>query len=271
MKIGAISDLHIDRNPKLEVQAYLASLTKVAMKRDIDILLIAGDISNHFQESYQFIRELQYKLSIPVLFVPGNHDYWVPDNSITSEEIYEFYAKQPECLIGKPYIINNDWAIVGHTAWYDYSYADNKFEIERIERGKYYGATWQDKVKIDWQMDDRTLSQFTAKQTKNDLEKVSDKNIILMTHIVTHPQFVVPTPHRIFDFFNAFIGTRDFDSLYKNFSIKYSIMGHVHFRKTLFDNGVTYMCPCLGYRREWRTDNIEEEMNHALVDFVIEE
>lgn len=269
MKIGAISDLHIDRNPKLDAQAYLESLIRVVKKRDIDILLIAGDISNHFQEGYQFIRELKYNISIPVLFVPGNHDYWAPDDAITSKEIYEFYAEKPECLIGKPYEINDEWAIVGHTAWYDYSYADDKFDLERIERGKYYGATWQDKVKIDWQTDDRALSQLAATQTEKDLASVSDKNIILMTHIVTHPQFVVPTPHRIFDFFNAFIGTRDFDSLYQKYPIQYSIMGHVHFRKAIVDKGITYMCPCLGYRREWRTDDIDTEMNHALVDFDI--
>ena len=37
-----------------------------------------------------------------------------------------------------------------------------------------------------------------------------------MTHIVTHRKFAVPMPHRIFDYFNAFIGTSDFDEIYTN-------------------------------------------------------
>jgi hypothetical protein len=41
------------------------------------------------------------------------------------------------------------------------------------------------------------------------------------------------TPHRIFDFFNAYIGTKDFNYIYDSYNIQYSIMGHVHFRKTL--------------------------------------
>ena len=65
-----------------------------------------------------------------------------------------------------PYVINDNWAIVGHTAWYDYSYADKKFEETRLKR-KYYGATWQDKVKIDWDEDDTILSKRLSMLNKN--------------------------------------------------------------------------------------------------------
>ena len=100
-------------------------------------------------------------------------------------------------------------------------------------------------MKIDWDIDDRVLSK-EAKQIQEDLDQVKDKHIILMTHIVTHPKFIVPMPHRIFDFFNAYIGTKDFDEFYSTYSIRYSIMGHVHFRKMINENGITYICPRLG-------------------------
>ena len=153
-------------------------------------------MSNDYLQSYQFIQDLKEKCRIPILFVPGNHDYWTSEASLSSKQIYEFYASKPDCLIGKPYVVNDHWAIAGHTAWYDYSYADDKFDLDRIKRGKYYGATWQDKVKIDWDIDDRVLSK-EAKQIQEDLDQVKDKHIILMTHIVTHPKFIVPMPHRI--------------------------------------------------------------------------
>lgn len=41
-----------------------------------------------------------------------------------------------------------------------------------------------------------------------DIKNVDDRNIILMTHVVTHPQFVVPTPHRIFDFLMHLLGRK---------------------------------------------------------------
>ena len=92
-------------------------------------------MSNDYLQSYQFIQDLKEKCRIPILFVPGNHDYWTSEASLSSKQIYEFYASKPDCLIGKPYVVNDHWAIVGHTAWYDYSYADDKFDLDRIKEG----------------------------------------------------------------------------------------------------------------------------------------
>ncbi|BBD89175.1 metallophosphoesterase [Staphylococcus caprae] len=269
MKIGAISDLHVDRHPKLEQDEYLNVLSQVIQHRKLDILLIAGDISNDYQMSYHFIKQLKDNINIPTYFIPGNHDLWSDDSDKTSTEILDYYKSKEECLIGRPFIINDEWAIVGNTGWYDYSYADTRFTQDKIQKGKHYGATWQDKVRMDWSLSDQQLSKIAANKVEEDIKQVCNRNIILMTHIVTHPQFVVPTPHRIFDFFNAFIGTHDFDAIYEAYPIKYSIMGHVHFRKEIKENGITYLCPCLGYQRQWRTPDMVMEMNHALVDFDI--
>ena len=35
-----------------------------------------------------------------------------------------------------PIIINDQYAIVGHVGWYDYSYADNRFSQQKIASGK---------------------------------------------------------------------------------------------------------------------------------------
>lgn len=123
------------RHPKLEPQAYLDALVYIVEQRNIELLLIAGDMSNDYLQSYQFIQDLKEKCRIPILFVPGNHDYWTSEASLSSKQIYEFYASKPDCLIGKPYVVNDHWAIAGHTAWYDYSYADDKFDLDRIKEG----------------------------------------------------------------------------------------------------------------------------------------
>ncbi|MBO1221095.1 metallophosphoesterase [Staphylococcus nepalensis] len=270
MQIGVISDLHVDRHNLLTPKDYQAALVRIIQKRQIELLLIAGDVSNHYQRTKQFIENIEINAQIKVLFIPGNHDFWSAETGITSSEILDTYIKMDNCLIDQPYVVNDEWAIVGNTGWYDYTYANSKFSLERLARRKYYGATWQDKVKIDWPMEDRKLSAIAAKQTIKDIEKVKHKKIILMTHIVTHPKFAVPMPHRIFDYFNAFIGTSDFNSIYTSYDIKYSIMGHVHFRNTFEENGVTYICPCLGYQREWRTSDIEQEIDQAMHQIVID-
>lgn len=51
----------------------------------------------------------------------------------------------------------------------------------------------------------------------------------------------------IFDFFNVFIGIYDFDIIYRNYFIWFSIMGYVYFRKKFVENNILYICLCLGY------------------------
>lgn len=46
--------------------------------------------------------------------------------------------------------------------------------------------------------------------------------------------------------------------------IPYSIMGHVHFRKSVMDDGRCYLCPCLGYPRQWRSEDIYQEINETI-------
>ena len=75
----------------------------------------------------------------------------------------------------QPYIINDNWAIIGSTAWYDYSYAHERFSEEQLQSGKHYGATWQDKVRIDWTVDDRQLSKQFADELRAHASQVAPR------------------------------------------------------------------------------------------------
>ena len=59
MKIGTISDLHIDRHPHLNPEIYLEKLCQAIKQRSIELLIIAGDISNDYRISYDFIQSIQ--------------------------------------------------------------------------------------------------------------------------------------------------------------------------------------------------------------------
>ncbi len=270
MRIGIISDLHIDRynNSVENIHLYEDALVEEIQNRQIDMLLIAGDISNSYELTMDFIHTISKESGIEIKFVPGNHDLWQSDLTKNTEEILQRYADQSECLVRQPYIINDDWAIVGHTGWYDYSYASGRFSYERLSRRAYYGGTWQDKEHVDWRYSDDIMSKNFADDVRDDLAGLEGRKIILVTHIVTNTNFRVPMPHRLFDYYNAFIGTSDFDEIYDDYDIRYSIMGHVHFRHSLTEGSITYICPCLGYKREWRTDDIRTEMGNSM--YVIE-
>lgn len=267
MKIGVISDLHIDANSndQISIESFEEILTNEINEQEIELLLIAGDVSNQATLSHQFIENIKQKTNKPVLFVPGNHDYWSKgQEEKNTNETLAYFKAQEESIIEKPFVINDEWAIVGHSAWYDYTFADRRFSVEELSTGSYNGRVWQDKLNTDWKIDDRSLSKQFAETVHKDLEQMKDKNIIFMTHMVTYRNFGVKLPNPVFDFFNAFIGTSDFNQMLQTYNIKYNIMGHVHYRKREVENGITHICACLGNQKEWHTPDLATEIKHAL-------
>lgn len=274
MRIGTLSDLHIDRN-EWDMQSdetLLKLLAGMIKSKSIDLMLIAGDISNHYLQSHAFLEELTELSQIPVKFVPGNHDYWAKDHDLSdTPQVDRFFNKQAYSLVGKPYEINSEWAVVGTPGWYDYGYGNHeKYSEEQFEKKKYGFASWNDLHFVNWNQSDREVSQAMLKQLYLDLDKVKDKKIILMTHIATHQDFVVPLPHRIYNYANAFLGAKAYETVYDDYeSIKYSIMGHVHFRKVVQDAKRIYISSCLGSSKHWTDKRLKNQLEKSLVTFNI--
>ncbi|MDZ7834657.1 MAG: metallophosphoesterase [Alkalibacterium sp.] len=219
-----------------------------------------------------FSKSWKRQVRIPVKFVPGNHDYWAKDHGVTeTRQIDAFFNEQNYSLVGKPYALNDEWALVGTPGWYDYGYGDQeKYSEKQFAKKKYGFASWNDLHFVDWKRSDKDVSQAMLKQLYKDLESVGDKKIILMTHVATHPEFVVPLPHRIYNYANAFLGAKAYEKVYEDYaSIKYSIMGHVHFRKVVRDAGRTYISPCLGSSKHWTDKRLKRQLEKSLVTFEV--
>lgn len=267
MNVGFISDLHID-NFTYTPEDYIDTAVEVIKNNSLDMFVIGGDISNSFDLTTSFVETLQKKAHIPVYFIPGNHDLWDRETEmslINTMEIYNKYKAHPQCLIESPVMLTDKVGLVGHTAWYNYvKYNFEKFSQEQISKGKYKGVTWQDKKYIKWPKDDREMSSYFADIIDKDFQKLNAQEYILVTHIVTTPEFTMPIPHRVFDFFNAYIATDDLNYLYDKYKIKESIMGHVHFRSTIHKQNTRFTTNSLCYVKEWRVKDMYHEMNHAL-------
>ncbi|WP_313894596.1 metallophosphoesterase [Psychrobacillus sp.] len=272
MKIGVLSDIHIDGNAEMlsEGQKYVEIVAERARLEKVELLLIAGDISNDYITSLTFLHGLEEACACKVLFVPGNHDYWSKENGITDTKlIYEKFKKDSTSILENPYIVNDEWAVVGNSGWYDHSFGDSKFSKEEFAQMTYKERTWQDHYFVDWQMTNPEAHRWFYDKIEKDLQAVEGKNIILMTHIVTHPEFIVPMPNEMFEYFNAFIGSDEYDDLYRKYNIKVSVMGHVHYRKSLELNDITYICACLGNSNEWRTSDPVKELEASFVTLTI--
>ncbi|MET3698780.1 putative phosphoesterase [Bacillus oleivorans] len=272
MKVGVISDLHIDRNAALlpENTSFAEILADLIKKLHIDILLIAGDISNDYRMSIDFLNELERLSHTKVLFVPGNHDYWSKENGVTNTwDIYHAFNQWNGCIMEQAFHLNDDWVVVGNSGWYDYSFGSEAFSEAEFNQGYYMERTWQDFNYVNWGRENKEMCQFFYRALEADLQKHKGKNIIMMTHMLTHPQFTVPMPNQLWEFFNAFLGSRQYSDLYNKYHVKYGIMGHVHYRKIESTDTTTMICACLGNHDEWKSENLVNELNEALVVFEV--
>lgn len=271
MRFAYIADLHIDYGKKYSYKEYIAALTRALHKNKIDLLLIGGDISNSYADTTYFVEALQDQSGLPVYFIPGNHDFWqrkkeliIPEGGTWS--LFEQFEKHPQSLLGKSLQLTNDTWVIAHSGWYNYAVHSPRFSQEILKEGRYRFATWQDKKYINWGMSDPEVSDLFASQTQKLLKKLPLKarNVILATHIVTRPEFTMPMPHRVFDFFNAYIATDDFKPLFQDQRLILGLMGHIHFRHEIEEAGMIYATSSLGYIKQWRTHNIDQEISDSL-------
>lgn len=270
MRVSFISDLHVDLNPKASINAYHYELLMLMEEEETELLVIGGDITNHYQKTIEFVEELQKRAGVPVYFIPGNHDFWEESANKNTWSIYKIYQEHPQSLVESPLQLTKDYTLIGHPAWYNHAIYDKKsYQAKEIEKGKYRWAYWQDKLNLDWQATDQEISRYFAELIQKDLDSVRTDKIILQTHVVTIPEFTMPMPHRIFDFFNAYIATDDLKDIQKNYPISHHFMGHIHFRAKLKKDKSQFITNSLGYRREWRSKSLKAELKDSIVTIEI--
>ena len=150
MKLGFLSDIHLDSNDQFPVKENIA---KYCNDNKINYLLIAGDIYSNYYNITAFLSYMERHVDTKVAFVPGNHDLYKTTPSsiklITSDKIYEELSNLPECVVNNPVELG-DWIILGETGWYDYSFRAKGFKDDELNRQRYKGFAWADKKHFKW-------------------------------------------------------------------------------------------------------------------------
>ncbi len=114
--------------------------------------------------------------------------------------------------------------------------------------------TWQDKLYAKKKLSDIELHDAWNEEMINLIMQYSDKKVILMTHMVNHPELCVDEEHpryEMWKYFNAFLGSQELYFITKCDNVKVAISGHVHYRKSFDEDSTRYMCRCLGYESEF--------------------
>lgn len=267
MKIGILSDIHVDINNQSGSGAVTPALCTYINNSSLDLFILAGDIASDYTLTLETIEKLETETSIPVLFVPGNHDIWTENHpDLTSWDIYNKLKEHPHNLAGNPYAVNDDWVVIGDLGWYDYKFGSSTYSIEDFNHMRFKDRVWQDSIMAKWDLPTIEMNNFFLQKLKNQLSQARARNIIAVTHVLPIADFTVLNPPPLWEYLNAFLGSPAYGNLYKTDPrVRYSVSGHVHYRKTVMKNGIEYICNCLGYSSEWHdTDDPYTEIPRAV-------
>jgi len=252
MRIGLISDIHVDINRIGGREIISDLLAAESRRRGLDILLVAGDLSSDYRLTLAIVDRLVHSSGARVLFIPGNHDIWNerhPD--LKAWDTYNALLEHPSNLARGPVLLDGNWAIAGDLGWYDFSYGDPSFTFEDFDRMKYGERTWQDKIKSIWDRGTLDVHRMFMERLGKALDTLEGRQILLATHVVQVPEFTVRPPDAMWTYFNAFLGSPDYGTLCQERGVTLAVCGHVHYRRTVRKGGTEFVCPCLGYVAEW--------------------
>jgi putative phosphoesterase len=267
MRIGILSDIHVDINFTGR-DTVTPAMCETVRKQSLDMLIVAGDVAGDYTLALESLEEIEAVSGVPCLYVPGNHDIWVEHHpEKTSHEIYNLLKAYPHNLAGSPFEIGDDWAVIGDLGWYDFSFGDEKYSREDFQRMKYEERVWQDSIMALWDRSTLEMHDFFLNKLEAQLKEYQDRNVIVVTHVLPIKDFTVQPPTPMWEYLNAFLGSSAYGDLILRYpNVRYSISGHVHYRKRRQIGNTEFICSCLGYRSEWfENDDAAVEVDRAMM------
>lgn len=210
MRIAILSDVHTDQHRDRNKGAPF--WFEQARRRDVDVFVVAGDLAN----GPSIIRALRTMADTlaprPVIYVPGNHDYWGYTREALNEgfQIIERAVPTLTVLAGdKREVVIDGQRFVGGTLWYENLQADPFIDYRYILDVSPTQA---------WMHDDhRNLVRYLQ-------EQLTSQDVVITHHMpsyrLIHPRFAgYPTNH----FF-----ANHLDSLIEERQPRLWIYGHTH-------------------------------------------
>lgn len=246
MRIGFLSDLHIVNNVATYSEA-LDVVIEAYHNAKLDKLFIAGDTSNRWKTTLDFIDDLVSN-GLDVYTIFGNHEYWSISYNEMQEKEFERYIN------GKAVELDNDWVVVSIDGMFDYSfvtevdnYSNGRLpkDIEMLNNlGKSSFDLSRNKVG-----DYEEVANMMQERLVETLEENKDKNIILMTHYVPSSEFIIyMDDDDRWNANNAFMGSQSYQRLAEEYGVKKVIFGHTHIKYNKTINGIDYYCNPVGYK-----------------------
>lgn len=262
MKIGFLSDLHITNNTTF-LDHSSQGVLKVAKENNIEKLFIAGDTSNSYKLTLDFVDKLN-KEGLETYTILGNHEYW----SISYNEAKKI--QDNNYLHGKTVLVN-DTAVIGIDGFFDYSFiteVDNEYTND-INKDK-QGITDIGIMNFDLSRLHIPISEYesTFDDMLNLLEKQlianKDREKIVFMHHVPHQNFIIYNEDKIWTTNNAFMGSKKFHELFVQYGVNKVIFGHTHSKFNDIIDNVEYYCNPIGYKSYEFRGTFQERVREML-------
>lgn len=118
MKIQLLSDLHNEflRNGRQDPQHKWSGLIP---QTDADVIILAGDIDTGIKGAEWALSESE-RLAQPIVYVPGNHEYYGQEYFATVEAISRLCEGSAVHCLNPGVYIQDGLRIIGATLWTDY-------------------------------------------------------------------------------------------------------------------------------------------------------
>ncbi len=180
MKLAWCTDIHLNF---LEKEGRERFIDKIERAR-ADALVVTGDITvAPALEAH--LEEIASRLTAPIYFVLGNHDFWGSSFAAVHERMKRLSARSPRlrwlgCAGVVP--LSKKTALVGDDGWYDGRLGDYERskillnDFVRVEDFAYMGKA-QRLTKIN------ALGDESASRLRELLEKVDRDEVIVATHV----------------------------------------------------------------------------------------
>ena len=225
MKIRILSDLHLEFHPD-RGEEFIESLDP----RDVDVLVLAGDISSINYGLVQSLEQFASKFN-QVVFVLGNHDYWGEPRNVIDAAIDEAQQRVPNLhWLNNSSFSYRGQEFVGATLWW------KSTPLSQLNEGML-----NDFAKIP------DFRSWVYKESRRSAEFLTD-NVSTDTVVVTHHSpawFSAPAKYK-----NSPIGAffvHDLEDLIVEKQPKLWVHGHIHtpVDKSILESRI--VCNPMGY------------------------
>lgn len=230
MKIQILSDLHNEFLRYENIRSEHHWNGRIA-HTDADVIVLAGDIDNGTQGIEWAVRESE-RLSKPILYVPGNHEYYYHEYSSVRKALPQKCVGSNVHCLDCGVFVSADVRIIGATLWTDYElntqipaevcmgYAENYLPDHRMIKFKSADGT-----RGFMPLHARTIHKQELHWIEQQLKKPFEGKTVVVTHHGPHPCCQHPgfPMSGISGAFNS-----DLSAVLEQYDIDLWLCGHTH-------------------------------------------